>query len=234
MAKFSNYMRGCKDCLDLVDNAVSRGVVLSKEERFDNYFKTLLFYREDLKRVMSSKLYRVASFYSHAFLEMKKVEVGGYDNKSAYSSFKKLNKLSLIYNGKCGTDLISYDEDGTLYVAVEDFDKKGYEIIYSINDRDSLIKCLCDFAQYLVSNSRNSNTFINTYLGGVVSDVYDEVAPTPYSNVSESQTLGYVLSENGISTRVPYLRILDGNANEGNKNMVFTNEDSVEDLVGAL
>lgn len=234
MYNFKDYLKGCKSCVDLVDKALSEDIVLSKEEKLDYYFKTLLFYREELKQFLLEPMYRVAKFYSKVFFEVRKIDKYGYSNDSAVSAFKRINRSSLICNGVGSSSVYGEDEDGTLFIYVDDLKDRVYDKCYKIYDRDTLMFAMVDYAQYLVSYSKYSSDFTDRYMLSVLDDVIRGVEPQPYLNMSESQTLGFALSKKGISSKVTYFKILGGDSDGWNGRDVFERRGDNGGLRGAI
>lgn len=222
MDKFGDYMKGCIKCVDTVDKAIEDGsVVLSREEKFDYLFKTLLVYRCEPKMLAKSKLYRKAYFLSICFNEIKKIYRYGYDNRSAVRIFRKINTASMLLNRKFSFTIEGGDENGTMHIYIDDLNDKTCEMIYDITDGSSLVECIEDFVEYLMSNTKGVTVFESSYITRVLNDVYGDKEVVPYTNMSPAKTLGFVISEeNTVSNLVQFVNT-GGVANGRNERGIF-------------
>lgn len=209
MNKFSKYMRGCKDIITKVDNAIIEGAVLSPEEKFDYDFKSLILYRGEFKKYLSDSNYRVASFYAQVYLLLRKISKEGYTNSLAIKYFRKVNKKALMFLGYYSLSVEGKDRNGTLTIEVEDEDE-DYYYEFEVHNVSSLIRELTAFAEYLVGCSGEVSVFIRNYFSTVVSDVYNEVSPKAYINMSNSRTLSSVLFKKYSISNIVYFKNYGG------------------------
>lgn len=235
MSSFKNYARGCKECVARVDRAIYSGATLTKEEKLDYYFKTLLVYREELKQFLISPTYRLAEFYSKVFSEIKKVDKYGYSNDTAVDCLRRINRWSMLCLGIRSSYVGGEDEDGVLYISVDNLQDSAYECVYSVTNRASLIDTIVDFSQYLVDNcSRDYGSFAETYMNRVLNEVNSGESPVPYLNMSEQKTLSFALSKNAITSKVTYLKIREGDSYERNDRDVHRGRQYGDGLRGTI
>lgn len=215
MNKFSKYIKGCKDVISKVDEAILDGAVLSREEQFDYDFKKLLLYRGEFKQYMLRGDYRIASFYAQVFYLLREISKEGYSNASAIKYFRKVNRKGLLFLGYFSEEIEGHDENGTLIV---DVSEDEYFYRYEIKNVTSLIDALVDFAEYLVEFAEDVTDFSKNYFSGVIEEVADRVAPQVFVNMSKSKTLSHILYKNNSISNIVYLKNYGGEyygCNEG-------------------
>ena len=192
MNRYSKYFKGCRNCVDIVDNALAKGVVLSPEETLDYYFKSLCNYRSNAKSVITNFMYRLANFYSKVVRSLWKMSKEGYCNETAFKLFNKVNNSALFSRGYCADSIAWFDKNGKLYIEVNyDSSEDYYE--YRIGCFMDLNEALADFTSMLVENCGKYSDFCADYIVNVIHDVVDMVEPVPFMNMSEDKILSNVI-----------------------------------------
>ncbi len=211
MNKFKKYIRDCKNCIDMVDVALSRGAVLTPDEKMDYYFKTLCNYRMEVKKLIEPE-YRLAYFYSKVMSLMQGISCEGYYNEEVFEVFKKICSWSKMLNGKGVDDVDGYDENGSLFVEVGISKKEEY-YCYEIRGVKSLLESIADFAGYLVQSTLKVSEYAEKYMQNILSEVLEGKNPVPYTNMEDSMTLSANLYKNSNVIRVSNFDNIGGNTN---------------------
>ena len=204
-----SYRKKVANDLMMVDNAISDGIYLSKEEWFDFIFKSAMIGYRSWNIVKYScfnkSLCHFAEVYAEAFTYLLSISIDGFNNDDYISCIKHivsgLNKFCKDRSKRFKVN--GFDKNGSLFIKVSHGNSKGE--VYKIKGISCAIEKLIFIVRSCISNI---DIFSHTgdfgkFLIGYISNEFDKlesnVTPTPYICASSKYSLrGYVGATSGI------------------------------------
>lgn len=164
-------------------------VLLTREEKFDLSFKSLLG-RVSNPFKLKDKDYRVAKFYADTVLLMDYLTHEGYSAKSLVKAFKQVRDSFFFISGKYVT---IYGEDKNNVISITAKIDNSLSLM-KITNVPQMQKYLLAFATACVSVLYRSEpeyiqTFVEAYLGFVYKELRKGIVPTLYYHKGEVNTL---------------------------------------------
>lgn len=195
---YLRYVQGVHDCVEKMEVAEYCGALMSKQEKFDYYFKRVL----DNEKVDSALDFVGYSEYRRAYVMA--MSVGDIiDMRSNYS----LSKIkSFINNVRIKCDMYGiltkdvkfniYEKNLCVYICLTG--KNGEVDRLVVYDKDSLVWSLVAVVSFLCTVSLNKNSYrgyVEAYLPRVFNSLMNGVDATIYYHNAESLLLKNVVNQ---------------------------------------
>lgn len=197
--KFDRYADKLGNCLDIVEDAIESGVLLTSLEMFDYNFKSVLYSGSSYWKIRKSIPYRVAVFYAEVFTTVHELRVEGYSTKEYKMFLRDLMHRARVLKISNGYSVNAYDLNGVLYVGMYRGGKLEDEV--GITDVDSMSAVTYALASHIVKDSiedKELRGMCESYLLDVHREVMSATEPTPYVYKGTAKTLSRYLSKKNI------------------------------------
>lgn len=197
------YRRKLRYDVGKVNDAITKGAFLSKEEWFDFLFKSFYvdYYSKNMLKywLFNRDTYKFASACAKVFGYLVNISVKGFVNDTYVSDVKKLTKRLCKCTSRVNpVEVDSFDRNGTLYLSV--VFKGGIDRTYGIRNKKDAINCILTITRYCseIADCTSDNVEFGNFLNGYISREFKKlisgVEPTPYCSSDDRLTLAQVLN----------------------------------------
>lgn len=205
--KFDRYVGSLKESISVVNNAICKGVLLTKQEELDYYFKKGLC--GDKRPTLKSKQEVLGYFYAGVIEEVYDLRSEGYTNKDVIELAKHICFSGWIKGLSDKLRIHSYDCNGVLYMELY----KGFELEYTfevsnIRSMSESILALVSYIGTMRIQDSEYQEFAGSYLSGIHKEIMSCKLPKPYIYTGAAKTLRNHLRKS-VSTSSKSSKIID-------------------------